>query len=117
MTAPVSWIVMRDDGSVAFALDVRGVSYENVASNGVVSLEVFDRNGTLAIRGSARVVDYEIQSTPFPCAFVRVDVQEIRDHRLASVELDPPRYHYIAANAHYANREAAILSELRSANI
>jgi hypothetical protein len=47
----VSWLVLREDGVVALALDRRGRAYENARSDPRASLEVFDVSGGLAVRG------------------------------------------------------------------
>jgi hypothetical protein len=43
----VSWLVLREDGVVALALDRRGRAYENARSDPRASLEVFDVSGGL----------------------------------------------------------------------
>jgi hypothetical protein len=76
----VSWLVLREDGVVALALDRRGRAYENARSDPRASLEVFDVSGGLAVRGWLTVTNRFVRAAPFDCALAILDVKEIRDH-------------------------------------
>jgi hypothetical protein len=113
----VSWLVLREDGAVALALDCHGRAYENARSDPRASLEVFDVSGGLAVRGWLTVTNRFIRAAPFDCALAILDVTEIRDHGLRSVVFEPPRYSYDPGKSHYEQVEKTIIRELRAAPI
>ena len=113
----VSWLVLREDGVVALALDRRGRAYENARSDPRASLEVFDVSGGLAVRGWLTVTNCVVRAAPFDCALAILDVEEIRDHGLRSVVFEPPRYGYGPGKSHYERVEKSIIHELRAAPI
>jgi hypothetical protein len=111
-TTLISWLTALPDAVLAIAIDRRGTSFENLAVNPAAAVEIFDRKGGLGLRGVAELIDDEIASAPFPCSPLLLYVHEIRNHCLASVELDPVRYRYVPSREHYAERELEILAEL-----
>jgi predicted house-cleaning noncanonical NTP pyrophosphatase (MazG superfamily) len=114
-TTVVSWIVAGADGSIAFALDQRGRAYANIAANPYASLELFDTRGSLGVNGRASLPGSQLAETPFPCALVVLTVEQIRDHGLPTVEIQPPSFTYVGSKRSYEVRETAIRRELSRA--
>lgn len=113
-TALMTWVVARDDGTLAIAMDDRGSPFRNLKQNPQVALEVMLEDLVCLVRGTARVFKERLASSPFPSAGVRVEIEEIRDHRAAGVQFHAPSYTFAEGKAHRYETEAAIFAELRS---
>jgi len=112
-TALNSWIVAKDDRTVALAVDTRSSAYANLSAgrNGV-AFEVLADDLILSARGKATIVKNSLESVSFPCALAHIEVDSIRDHTVSSIHFRGPRYSYTGEKGHRSDAERAIFEEL-----
>jgi len=114
-TAFCSWVISLGNDRIAVALDSRSTGHRNIAAgNTAVALEVLADGLILSVRGSAAIAKEQLRSVPFPCALVSVTVAEVRDHRVAGVNFQAPRYFWADGKEHRGEVERAIFEELRA---
>jgi len=111
-TTLVSWIYGHDETRLVIALDRRGLAYANVLENANCALEVLVKGFVATLRGRATILRDQLAHAPFPCAAVLFELEEIREHGVAGVAINPATYHFEATNGRYAETEAAIIAEL-----
>ena len=112
-TALNSWIVAKDERTVALAVDVRSTAYQNIsAGRSGVAFEVLADDLILAVRGTAQIVRDRLESVPFPCALAHISVEGIRNHGVTGVHFIGPRYSYADDKEHRGAIERTILDEL-----
>ena len=112
-TALNSWVVAKDETTVAFALDARSSAYGNISAGRTgVGFELLADDLILAVRGKASIVKERLASVPFPCALVHVRVDAIRDHSTDSIHFRGPRYTYADDKGHRRDVERTIFEEL-----
>ena len=108
-----SWIVAKDERTIALAVDVRSTAYLNISAGRTgVAFEVLADDLILAVRGSAHIVRERLESVPFPCALAHITVDGIRDHTVAGLRFTGPRYTYADDKEHRGDIERAIFKEL-----
>ncbi len=78
-TAPMSWIKVKDRRTLSMAIHRDISSLRNIRCSGKVRLVAMGRGMAISIRGIARIVKEEMESSPFPAAVVEVTVDEIKD--------------------------------------
>jgi len=111
-TALNSWIIAKDEDVVALAVDKRSTAYQNISAGRTgVAFELLADGLILAARGNAEIVG-DLKSPPFPCALAHIRVESIRDHTVAGVHFQGPRYSYADDKEHRGAIERAILDEL-----
>lgn len=113
-TALMTWVVAREDGTLAIAMDDRGSPFRNLKENPRVAIEVLLEDLVCLVRGKTRVFKERLAASPFPSSGVLVEIVEIRDHRAAGVEFHAPSYTFSEGKSHRYETEAAIFAELRS---
>jgi len=112
-TALNSWIIAKDERTVALAVDVRSTAYQNISSGRTgVAFELLADDLILAVRGRAQIVRERLDSVPFPCALAHIIVEGIRDHTVAGLRFSGPRYTYADDKEHRGDIERAIFKEL-----
>lgn len=115
-TALCSWIVAKGPRKLALALDKRSSAYTSVrAGYNSIALEVMADDIILSIRGVATIGRETLESVPFPCALVLVEVSEIRDHMVSGLQFRGPRYAFEDGKEHRSDLERAIFAELEKA--
>jgi flavin reductase (DIM6/NTAB) family NADH-FMN oxidoreductase RutF len=112
-TSLVTWLVARDARTVALALDRRSQHFRNLQENPRACLEVLGDGLVAKAAGRARVAREQMNSAPFPCAAVEVELEEVRDHSVPGVVFRGPSYSYAPGKEHRHGVEAAVLGELR----
>ena len=111
-TALNSWIIAKDENVVALAVDKRSTAYQNISDGRAgVAFELLADDLILAVRGTAQIM-HDLASVPFPCALAHIRVESIRDHTVAGVHFQGPRYSYADDKEHRGAIERAILDEL-----
>jgi hypothetical protein len=112
-TALCSWIVAKGPQRLALALDKRSSAYTSIAAgSNQIALEVMADDILLSIRGRASIEKDSLESVPFPCALVSLDVLEIRDHMLEGVRFHGPHYAFARGKEHRTDVERKIFDEL-----
>ncbi len=112
-TALNSWIVAKDETTVALAMDARSSAYTNIAAGRTgVGFEVLADDLILAVRGVASIVHERLASVPFPCALAHIAVTHVRDHTMSGLRFHGPRYVYDDDKEHRTDVERAIFAEL-----
>lgn len=115
-TALCSWIVAKGPHRLAIALDKRGSAYASIAAGSChVALEVMADDILLSIRGHATIQKDTLETVPFPCALVFVDVDEIRNHMIGGMQFHGPRYRFTDTKEHRGDIERKIFEELERA--
>jgi pyridoxamine 5'-phosphate oxidase-like protein len=112
-TAINTWVVAKNESTVAFAVDSRSSAFVNIsAGRRRVAFELLADDLILAVRGTATIVKNRLESVPFPCALAHIAVESIREHMLPELRFQGPRYSYSLEKGHRTNAEAAIYAEL-----
>lgn len=112
-TALNSWIVAKDERLVALAMDKRSSAYLNISAGRTgVGFELLADDLILAVRGTASIVQDLLASVPFPCALAHIQIETIRDHTVAGLHFQGPRYIYADGKEHRSDLERAIFEEL-----
>jgi len=114
LTTIMTWVVARDNETVAIAMDQRGRALQNIRKNGQIALEILGDNITFGARGTARVVKEKMDSSPFPSAIVEVKITECKDHSVPGLIYKGPTYEFAADKQHRYEIEQAVFEELRS---
>src|SRR2546425_12466539 len=84
----------------SLAVDIRGRAMRNLRANAKVAVEVLGDDICYGLRGTAVVGKELMQSPPFPRAQVAVRVEDVRDHPVAGVQLNGPRYAFPSEKEH-----------------
>lgn len=113
-TTLMTWVVARSERLLALCVDTRSRAFQNLQGNADVALEVLGDEVTLGVRGIARVEKEQLNAAPFPCALVRVDVVEVRDHAAPGTRYVGPTYSYDDDKQHRLEFERTIFDELRT---
>jgi hypothetical protein len=114
-TALCTWVVSIGVKSLAIALDHRSSAYVNISAGSThVALEMLADDLVIAARGIAVIRRPLLVATPFPCAAVVVDIDEIRDHSVKGIRFHAPTYAFNEDKEHRGAVERAIFSELAS---
>src|SRR5579863_6833282 len=114
-TALCTWVVAIGTRTIAIALDHRSSAYVNIAVGSAhVALEMLADDLVIAARGIASIRRALLESTPFPCGGVVVDIDEIRDHSVKGIRFHAPTYVFDEDKRHRRDMERAIFSELAS---
>jgi hypothetical protein len=114
-TALCTWVVAIGTRTIAIALDHRSSAYINIsAGSSHVALEMLADDLVIAARGTAKIRRALMESTPFPCGGVIVDIDEIRDHSVKGIRFHAPTYVFEEDKRHRRDLERAIFSELAS---
>lgn len=112
-TALNSWVVAKDETTIAFALDSRSSAYHNISNGRTgVGFELLADGLILAVRGHANIVRERLDSVPFPCALVHIRVDAVRDHTTDGLRFQGPRYAYADDKGHRGDVERTIFEEL-----
>jgi len=112
-TALNSWIVAKDEQTVALAVDTRSSAYANISAGRTkVAFEVLADDLILSARGRATIIKETLASVSFPCALAHIEVDSIRDHTVSSVHFRGPQYTYAGDKGHRSDVERAIFEEL-----
>lgn len=112
-TTLMTWVVARTGRFLALCVDTRSRAYQNLIVRSNVALEVLGNDVTLGVRGLAVVEKEQMAAAPFPCAIVRVEVQEVRDHAAPGTRFMGPTYCYDDDKQHRIEFERTIFEELR----
>jgi hypothetical protein len=114
-TALCTWVVAIGTRTIAIALDHRSSAYINISAGSThVAIEMLADDLVIAARGTASIRRVLLQSTPFPCGGVIVDIDEIRDHSVKGIRFHAPTYVFDEDKRHRRDMERAIFSELAS---
>jgi hypothetical protein len=114
-TALCTWVVAIGTRLIAIALDHRSSAYVNISAGSAhVALEMLADDLVIAARGKATVRRAAMESTPFPCAAVVLEIDEIRDHSVKGIRFHAPTYVFDEDKRHRRDLERAIFSELAS---
>jgi hypothetical protein len=112
-TAICSWIVAKGSHLLLLALDKRSSAYASIAAGSdQIALEIMADEILLSVRGRARIQRETLESVPFPCALVALDVLEIRNHMLGGMHFHGPRYTFSEGKEHRSDVERRIFEEL-----
>src|SRR5688572_1215591 len=79
-TTLMTWVVARNDKTIALAVGNPGRAYANMVERKFVALEVLGDGVTWGLSGRAEVEKERMQSAPFPSALVLVTLDGARDH-------------------------------------
>lgn len=112
-TTLMTWVVARNERLLALCVDTRSRAYENLLVRPAVAIEVLGDDVTVGVRGVASVEKAQMKAAPFPCAIVRVDVDEVRDHAAPGTRFVGPTYTYDHDKQHRIEFELTIFEELR----
>lgn len=113
-TTLMTWVVARSERLLALCVDTRSRAYENLVARADVAIEVLGDDITLGVRGVASVEKAQMTAAPFPCAIVRVEVGEVRDHAAPGTRFVGPTYTYDHDKQHRLEFEFTIFEELRT---
>lgn len=113
-TTLMTWVVARSERFLALCVDTRSRAYLNLIERADVALEVLGDDMTLGVRGVAYVEKEQMKAAPFPCAIVRVEVAEVRDHAAPGTRFLGPTYSYDNDKQHRIEFERTIFEELRA---
>lgn len=113
-TTLMTWVVARNERLLALCVDTRSRAYQNLIERADVALEVLADEITLGVRGVASVEKEQMTAAPFPCAIVRVEVGEVRDHAAPGTRFVGPTYSYDDDKQHRLEFERTIFDELRT---
>ena len=112
-TALNTWIVARDEGTIALAVDARSNAYANISAGRCkVAFEVLADDLVLGVRGKATIVKERLLEVSFPCALAHIAVESIRDHTASGVRFRGPQYSYMGDKGHRSDVEQAIFEVL-----
>jgi hypothetical protein len=112
-TALNTWVVAKDEYTVAFALDKRSSAFANIsAGRPGVAFELLADDLVLAVRGQATIIKERLASVPFPCALAHIRVDAVRDHTVGGLHFTAPRYSYAEDKEHRSDIERLIFEEL-----
>lgn len=114
LTTIMTWVVARDNQTVAIAMDQRGRACQNIRRNGQIAMEILGDNITFGARGSAKVVKEKMDSSPFPSAIIEVKITECKDHSVPGLIYKGPTYEFAADKQHRYEIEQAVFEELKS---
>lgn len=112
ITTIMTWVVARDNRTLAFAVDQRGRAMQNIRANGKVALEILGDGINYGCRGTARMEHDSMSSPPFPSALVAVALEEVRNHASPGVIYKGPSYAFAGDKQHRTAVEQAIFAEL-----
>ena len=112
-TALCTWVVAVGTRNIAVALDHRSSAYLNIAAGDAhVALEILADDLVIAARGTAAIARELMETTPFPCAAVIVEISEIRDHSVRGIRFHAPTYAFSEEKQHRGDIERAVFAEL-----
>lgn len=111
-TALMSWLVAKDEKTIALAVIKGSQALANIMERRAISLEILGDNIIYCVRGDGRVVDEEMKSAPMPSAKVEMTVSEVRDHSAPGVLFKGPSYAFAEGKEHRTEIERSIFKEL-----
>jgi hypothetical protein len=111
-TTLLSWLYAVDRGRVLLALDRRGLAYSDLLENPYAAIEVILPGFVASLRGSVEMVADELCRAPFCCTAALLEIEEVRDHAVAGVDVAPPGYRFTVGREGYVAAEAAVFEEL-----
>lgn len=112
-TALNSWLVAKDEKTIALAMDRRSSAFINISAGRTgVAFELLADDLILAARGRATIIKERLATVPFPCALVHIQVESLRDHTVPGVHFRGPSYTFADDKEHRADIERAIFEEL-----
>jgi len=112
-TALCTWVVAIGTRTIAVALDHRSSAYVNISAGSThVALEMLADDLVIAARGTATLRREHLKATPFPCAAVVVDIDEIRDHSVKGIRFHAPTYAFDEDKQGRRDIERAVFAEL-----
>jgi len=114
-TTLMTWVVARDERTLAACVDTRSRAYRNVAERGCVAIELLGDGRVLGLKGVAVVETESMVSAPFPAACVRIALDEVLDHGAPGVRFVGPSYSFEDGKEHRVDVERAVFAELRGA--
>lgn len=111
-TTLMTWVVARDARRLRLCVDTRSRTFQNLLERPAIAIEVLGDDLTWGLKGVARVVKPQMDSTPFPCAIVEVLIDEARDHGAAGTHFHAPTYSFGADKQHRHAFEQRVFEEL-----
>lgn len=112
-TSLMTWVVARDERTLALAVGNPGRAYTNIVERKFVAVEVLGDGVTIGLRGRAEVLREKMAKSPFPSALVVVTVDEVKDHAARGVEFRGPSYTFADDKQHRYEVEREVFRELR----
>lgn len=85
-TAPMTWVVAKDEKTIRLAVNKEIATYNNIAGNGRLALSIRGQGMSLGVRGSAKVLKDQMESVPFPCAMIEMRVDQVKDDNIIGRE-------------------------------
>ncbi|WP_457635579.1 pyridoxamine 5'-phosphate oxidase family protein [Persephonella sp.] len=79
-TTFITWLTVKNEKTVRFALSKDSVSTENLKNNPYASVEVFGEGFALSISGKTELIVDEIQQLPFPVSVFEMEVEKVVDN-------------------------------------
>ncbi|MCL5257454.1 MAG: pyridoxamine 5'-phosphate oxidase family protein [Chloroflexi bacterium] len=81
-TAPMTWVVAKDEKTIRLAINKEIATYSNIAGNGRLTLSLKGQGMSLGVRGTAKIVKDQMKSVPFPCAMIEMKVEQVKDDNI-----------------------------------
>lgn len=78
-SAPISWIVARDERTLRVAVTHHTETLRNLRRNGRVCVSVLGSGIAMTVTGRGRIVRDMMTSVPFPTAMIEIDVESVKD--------------------------------------
>ncbi len=79
-TTFITWLTVKNEKTVRFALSKDSVSTENLKNNPYASVEVFGEGFALSISGKTKLIIDEIEQLPFPVSVFEMEVEKVVDN-------------------------------------
>ncbi|WP_456463537.1 pyridoxamine 5'-phosphate oxidase family protein [Persephonella sp.] len=79
-TTFITWLTVKNEKTVRFALSKDSVSTENLKNNPYASVEVFGEGFALSISGKTKLIIDEIEQIPFPVSVFEMEVEKVVDN-------------------------------------
>lgn len=114
-TTFMGWVLVKDERTLRLCVDRRSRTFQNLVERSAIAVELLADGLVWGVKGTARVVKEQLESTPFPCAAVEVAVDEARDHGAPGTLFVGPRYSYREDKQHRHALEARMYEELAGA--
>lgn len=111
-TTLMTWVVALDARRLRLCVDTRSRTFQNLVERPAVAIETLGDDITFGMKGVARIVKAQMESTPFPCAMVEVEIDEARDHANSGTIFRGPSYAYDDDKLHRHDFEKRIFTEL-----
>lgn len=75
----VSWVLAKDENTIAFAVDNRSRVIENINHNRKIVINLIANESVYSIQGDAVIKKEKLEAVPLKLALIEVKISEVRD--------------------------------------